>query len=113
MNLLMFHRVPNRRKVNSIECLSFIGEILCTGLITPDSWKSYPVVIKPRANKKPPPTVVNKPVRREKTPDPVREQPSPVVPEKPIVEKPKPHRSSFSLLIALHQSSFQVLQNQK
>lgn len=91
----MFLLVQSRKKVTLfLEEYSLTFENDRVGLITPDSWKSYPVVLKPRANKKPPPTVVTKSARREKTPDPVVKQPSPV-PDKPKLEKPKQIRSLF------------------
>jgi hypothetical protein len=67
-----------------------------SGLITPDSWKTYPVVLKKPPSKKPVPETVNKPVKRDEMSTPNVEQSS--IPKKPRTEKPKRERSSYPSL---------------
>jgi hypothetical protein len=64
------------------------------GLITPDSWKSYPVVIKNAPAKKRATATVNQPTKTEEESKPIVEQSS--IPKKPRTEKPKRDTSLFS-----------------
>jgi hypothetical protein len=104
MNLLKFPQDQLRKKV--IDSLSLLQILIpISGLITPDSWKNYPVVLKKSAPiKKPAPeTVVNKSAKRDEISKLTVEEPP--IPKKAHTEKPKRERSTYSSSFSFDRSS--------
>ncbi len=88
LNLLMFHQVQLQKKVRLIFHFIIIFILInLSGLITPDSWKTYPVVFKKPVNKKP--------VKIDEESKPIVEKSA--VEKKPRTEKPKRDRSLFCI----------------
>jgi hypothetical protein len=96
MNLFLFHQVQLRKKVQNIIIIIF-NLIYILGLITPDSWKTYPVVLRNPPKKKPVAETVEKPTKNDEVSKPIVEQSS--VQNKPRVKRPKRDTSLFFLLV--------------